>query len=173
MFRSLARVRLVIAAGVILAASASAQSKVAVINLQRAVLETAEIKKASADLQAKFKPRTDSLQKIQQELQDLQSQLQGAQGKLSAAGEADLQTRATRKQREAERLNEDLQADVDRERTQILERAQTRMEAIIKKIAEEQGFDLIVDMTNRVYHKPSLEITDAVIAAYDKAYPVK
>ena len=152
---------------------ASAQSKVAVINLQRAVLDTAEMKKASADLQAKFKPRTDALQKVQLELNDIQTQLQSSQGKLSAAGEAELTTRGQRKQRDAERMNEDLQADVERERTQILERAQTRMDAVIKKIAEEQSVDLVVDLTNRVFHKPAMEITDAVIAAYDKAYPVK
>jgi outer membrane protein len=161
--------------GVLLAAAAlgaSAQTKVGVINLQRAMLETAEIKKASADLQVRFKPRTDALQKAQRELQDLQTQLQAAQGKLSASGEADLSARTQRKQREAERLNEDLQADVERERTQVLERAQTRMDAIIKKIAEEQGLDLVLDLTARVFHKPALDITDAVIAAYDKAHPV-
>jgi outer membrane protein len=155
------------------AGCAVAQSKVAIINLQRAVLETAEMKKASADLQTKYKPRTDALQKVQQELNDIQTQLQASQGKLSATGEADLQARGTRKQREAERLNEDLQADVERERNSILERAQSRLDAVLKKIAEEQSIDVVIDTTNRVWHKPTLEITDAVIAAYDKAYPVK
>jgi outer membrane protein len=163
----------VIAAGLAMMGVASGQSKIAIINIQRALLETAEIKKASADLQARFKPRTDALQKVQQELNDLQTQLQASQGKLSAAGETDLTNRAARKQREAERLNEDLQADVERERTQILERAQGRLDAVLKKMSEEQGFDLVIDLSNRVFHKPALEITDAVIAAYDKAYPVK
>ena len=161
------------ATGLVMMGLASAQGKIGVINIQRAMLETAQMKKASADLQGKYKPRTDALQKVQQELNDLQAQLQGSQGKLSASGEADLNNRAQRKQREAERLNEDLQSDVERERNQILESANTRMEAVIKKIAEEQGLDLVVDLTNRVFHKPAMEITDAVIAAYDKAYPVK
>jgi outer membrane protein len=152
---------------------ASAQSKIGIINIQRAALETAEMKKAQADLQAKFRPRTDALQKLQQELNDIQTQLQGSQGKLSSAGEAELQTRGQRKQREFDRLNEDLQSEVERDRTKILEQANSRLEAIIKKIAEEQSIDVVLDLQNRVYHKTSLEITDAVIAAYDKAYPVK
>lgn len=163
----------VCAAFLVPAPVAFAQSKIAVINIQRAALETAEMKKAQADLQAKFKPKTDALQKVQSELNDIQTQLQGSQGKLSAAGEADLQARGQRKQREFDRLNEDLQADVERDRTKILEQANSRLEAIIKKIAEEQQIDVVVDLQNRVYHKASLEITDAVIAAYDKAYPVK
>ena len=162
-----------LALGLITTGAASAQNKIAVINLQRAVLETAQIKKASAELQAKFKPRQDALAKIQQDLNDIQTQLQGSQGKLSAAGEAELTTRGTRKQKEAERINEDLQADVERERNAILEQAQSRLDAVLKKIAEEQNIDVVIDTTNRVFHKPALEITDAVIAAFDKAYPLK
>ena len=163
----------VLALGLITMGAASAQTKIAVINLQRAVLETAQIKKASAELQAKFKPRQDALAKIQQDLNDIQTQLQGSQGKLSAAGEAELTARGTRKQKEAERINEDLQADVERERNAILEQAQSRLDAVLKKIAEEQNIDVVIDTTNRVFHKPALEITDTVIAAFDKAYPLK
>ena len=163
----------VLALGLITMGAASAQTKIAVINLQRAVLETAQIKKASAELQAKFKPRQDALAKIQQDLNDIQTQLQGSQGKLSAAGEAELTARGTRKQKEAERINEDLQADVERERNAILEQAQSRLDAVLKKIAEEQNIDVVIDTTNRVFHKPALEITDAVIVAFDKAYPLK
>ncbi len=152
---------------------ALAQGKIGIINLQRTVLDTAEWKKAQGELQAKFKPRTDALQKAQQELSDIQTQLQASPGQLSPQGEAELQARGTRKQREAERLNEDLQADAERERNVVIERVQSRLDAILKKIADEQSLDVIIDTTNRVWHKPALEITDAVIAAYDKAYPAK
>jgi outer membrane protein len=174
MFRSLMLPALAVcAAGLISPSGASAQSKVAIINLQRAILETAEIKKASNDLQAKYKPRQDALDKVQRELNDIQTQLQNSQGKLSASGEAELQARGARKQREAERLSQDLQDDVNRERNDILQRANTRMNEVVKKIAEEKGLDIVVDITNTVFFKPVLEITNEAIAAYDKAYPVK
>src|SRR2546428_11377346 len=92
----------------LVAVPASAQ-KVAIVNIQRATLETSEVKKASTDLQAKYKTRTDALQKVQQELNDIQTQLSASQGKLSAQGEAELNTRGRRKQNEFDRLNEDLQ----------------------------------------------------------------
>ena len=96
-------------------ASASAQQmKIGVINLQRAILETGELKKAQNDLQLKYKARQDALEKIQRDLADIQTQLQASQGKLSAAGEADLQAQGAKKQREGQRLTEDLQADVER-----------------------------------------------------------
>ncbi|MEO8026148.1 MAG: OmpH family outer membrane protein [Bryobacteraceae bacterium] len=152
---------------------ASAQAKVAIINLQRAVLETSEIKKAQKDLEAKFKPRADALEKLQRELNDLQSQLQSSSGKLSPQGELELQGRAAKKQREARNLSEDLQADVDRERNEVLQRAGLRMTGVIKKVAEEKGVDMVVDVNTTLYFKPAMEVTNEVIAAFDKAFPVK
>ena len=163
----------VCAAGLVSPSLASAQVKVGVINLQRAILETAEIKKASADMQAKYKTRQDALDKVQRELNDLQTQLQNSQGKLSAAGQADLEAQGQRKQREAQRLSEDLQADVDRERNDILQRAGQRMTEVLKKVAEEKNLDVVVDVTSAIFFKPALEVTNEAIAAYDKAYPLK
>ena len=152
---------------------ASAQAKVAIVNLQRAVLETAEIKKAQKDLEAKFKPRADALDRMQRELNDLQAQLQGASGKMTPQGELDLQGRAAKKQREARNLSEDLQADVDRERNEILQRAGTRMTEVIKKLAEEKGLDVVIDVNTTLYFKPAMELTNDAIAAFDKAHPAK
>jgi uncharacterized protein YukE len=69
------------AAGLLFSQVASAQSKVGVINFQKALLDTKELTKAAADLAAKFKPRQDALEKLQRELNDLQTQLQGSAGK--------------------------------------------------------------------------------------------
>ena len=80
----------VCAAGLISVPSAVAQTKVGVVSLQKAILETAEIKKANVDMAAKYKKRQDDLDKASRELSDIQTQLQAAGGKLSAAGEADL-----------------------------------------------------------------------------------
>ena len=43
---------------------ANAQIKLAVINSQKAILETEEIKKAQLELTAKYKPRQDQLEKL-------------------------------------------------------------------------------------------------------------
>src|SRR5215813_13528563 len=136
----------VCAAGLVTTSVASAQTKIGVVNFQKAILDTAEIKKASTDLQNKYKPRQDALEKAQRELSDIQAQLQAAGGKLSAQGEADLQARGQRKQREVERLNQDLQDDVNNERNTVLQRAGTRMQEVVKKVMDEKGLDLIIDV---------------------------
>ncbi len=163
----------VCAAGLFSVPSAMAQAKVGVVSLQKAILETAEIKKAGNDMAAKYKKRQDDLDKAQRELNDIQTQLQSAQGKLSAAGEADLNARGERKQREVKRLDEDLRADVERDRGDILSRAQTRMLEIVKKVSDEKGLDLVVEATAVISFKPTLDITAEAVTAYDKAYPAK
>jgi outer membrane protein len=161
----------VCAAGLFSIPSAMAQTKVGVVSLQKAILETAEIKKANADMQAKYKKRQDDLDKAQRELSDIQTQLQTAQGKLSAMGEADLTARGQRKEREVKRLDEDLRADVERDRNDILSRAQTRMLQVVKKVSDDKGLDMVVEVSAVISFKPALDITTEVIEAYDKAYP--
>jgi outer membrane protein len=156
-----------------LAPAALAQAKVAVVNTQRAILESADVKKAAAALQTKYKPRQDQLDKLQREINDLQTQLESSAGKLSAAGQADLEAQGQRKQREAQRISEELQADVDRERNDVLQRAQTRMTEVLKKIAEEKSLDIVVDTSAVPFFKPAVDLTDEAVKAYDKAYPAK
>ena len=155
------------------ALGAFAQAKVAIINSQLSVIETAEIKKAQAELEAKFKPRQAQMEKLQKEIAGLQGQLQAGQGKLTPQAEQDLNVRGTRLQRELQRVGEDLQADVDRERQEILGRSSERMQEIVKKLAEARGFDIVLDVANTIYFKQALEITKDATAEYDKAYPVK
>ena len=162
---------LVFAVTCLLPQAAHAQLKVGVINFQRALLETAEMKKASNDLQARYKPRQDQLEKLQKDLADIQTKLGNPQTPPAAA--ADLQAEGTRKQRDATRIGEDLQADVERDRNDILQKGATRMNDVVKKLAEERGLDVVMDVTNAVYFKPALEVTQEAVAAYDKAFPFK
>jgi outer membrane protein len=150
---------------------ANAQIKVGVVNLQKALLDTEELKKAQAEMEAKYKPRQDQMVKLQKDLQDIQNQLQS--GKLNQVGEAEVNAEGQRKQRDLQRLQQDLQEDVDRERNDTLQRAGTRMQEVVKKLADEKGLDIILDSTNALFFKPSLELTADATTAYNKAYPVK
>src|SRR5262245_22875746 len=153
--------------------AAPAQTKVAVINLQRAVFESAEINKANEQMQATFKPRQDRLDQLNKEIAQIAQQLQSSGGKLSPAAEADLQAQGQKKQRELQRLQDDLQNDAQNYRNDILSKSSAKMTEVVKKLAEEKGLDLVVDTSSSLYFKPTLDITNDAIAAYNKAYPAK
>jgi outer membrane protein len=154
-------------------AAAWGQIKLAIVNTQKAILDTAEIQKEQTAMEAKFKPRQDAIQKLQKELQDIQEQLQKMQGKLSPDAERDLSAKGRRVQTELQRTQEDLQADVENHRNDVLQRVGRQMQAVVQKLAEEKGFDVVMDSANTVYFKTALEITAEATAAYDKTYPVK
>ncbi len=165
------RVVLICAAAIVSVSGVSAQSKIGVINIQRALIETAEIKKAQGELEARFKPRTTDLENLQRELQELQAKLQ--KPGLSPADQQDVTATGQRKQREMTRKEEDLRADVERERNEILQRAGQRMTDVVKKLADEKGLDVVVDVTTTVFYKAALELTNDAVVAYDKTFPVK
>jgi outer membrane protein len=172
MFRTLAlRASLFCLALAPLAVSASAQTKIAVVNVQKAMADTDEIKKASAAVEAKYKKPQDELAKLQADLQSIEAQV--GSGKLNQNAIAELQALGQRKQRDAQRLSDDLQADFDRDRQEILGKASQKMQDIISKLAAEKGFDLIIDSSQTLFFKPTMELTTDATAAYNKANPAK
>jgi outer membrane protein len=159
------------ASAALMPAQAVQPAKVAIINAQKAVADTGEIKKAQAALEAKYRPQQQAIEKLQGDLQNIQQQLSAPN--LDPNKEAQLRADGTQKQKDLQRLSEDLQADVNAERQDILGRSGRQMTEVVRKIAEARGLDVVIDITNTIYFKPALDITADATAAYDKAYPVK
>jgi outer membrane protein len=166
------RLAAITAAGIVAAGIAAAQTKVAVINMQQAVLGTAEIKKASADLEAKYKPRQDDIERVRKELEDIQQKLRSGGSTMSPQAASDLNIQGQRKQRDLQRMSQDLQDEVDAERNDILSASGRKMQAVVRKLADERGYDVVIDIGSIIFFKPALDITTDAIAAFDKAYPV-
>ena len=145
----------------------AAQSKVAVVNFQEALLATADMKKESAALEAKYKSRQDELNALSQELQSIQVKVQTASG----AELARLQSEGQRKQITAQRLTEDLQSDVEFDRQSILAAASGRMREIVQSLRVEKGFDLIVDASSVLATDPLINLTAEATQAYDAKHP--
>ncbi len=150
---------------------ASAQLKIGVINVQKALQDTDELKKAQADLAKKYQPRTDEMDKITKDLESIDAQLNS--GKLNAQAQADLQAQGTRKQRDQQRMQDDMQADLDKDRQDILSKMSQKMQDVINKLAEERTLDLIIEASQTLYNKPALDLTADATTAYNKANPAK
>jgi outer membrane protein len=173
MFSHFRSVSLLIASAVLagrLPAQDIAPAKVAIINLQQAVAETQEIKKDVSIMEVKYSPRQQTIQALQKELQDLQKQ--ASTPNVQPGKEAELQSQFTTKQKQLQRLGEDLQADINAERQDILGHVGRQMSDVVKKLAEERGLDVVIDITNTLYYKPGLDLTKAATDAYDKAHPL-
>lgn len=145
----------------------AAQTKVAVINFQEALLSTSDMKKESAALEAKYQDRQEELNALSAELQELQAKIQGTTG----ADLAQLQAEGQRKQIRAQRMTEDLQSDVEFDRQNILTAASGRMREIVQGLRAEKGFDLIVDSSSVLASDPLIDLTAEATQAYDAKHP--
>lgn len=144
-----------------------AQAKIGVVNFQEALLATAEMQKEASKLEQKYKPDQDRLETLSQELQDIQTKLQTAQGDEALR----LQQEGQEKQREAQRLTEDLQADIDFDRQQILEGGAQRMRTVVEELRATKALDLIIDVSSTLSFNSALELTTDATAAYDAKHP--
>ena len=148
--------------------------KIGVINIQAAIANTAEGKKAFADLQKKFEPRQRDLQQQQQEIQTLQDQLQ----KQAATLSDDEQRRLTRdleeKQKRFKRNQEDFQADGQQEQQEAVQRLGQKMYRLVFEYGQQNGFALILESYPQlpIYYAP-VDLTDEMIRRYDAMYPVE
>jgi outer membrane protein len=155
------------------APGAFAQTKVAVVNLQEAVFATAEIKQANVAMTAKYKSRDDALEALKAQGVAAQKKLNDGQDTLSEEQQAALEAQVAKLQRDVQREGEDLEADVQKDRDDILLGASEKMKTVVQKIAEERGFDIVAEATALIYFKPATDITKDATAAYDAAYPAK
>ena len=150
-----------------LTSTLAAQSKVGVVDFQQALLATADMQKQATALEAKFKPRQEEMDTLARELQEIQGKLQTASG----AEAAQLQNEGARKQREAQRLGEDLQSEVDFERDSILQGGAARMREVLEALRAERGLELLVDVSSVISFDSALDLTSAATAAYDAKHP--
>jgi len=120
-------------------------------------------------MQTRFKPRQDEIQNLQKEIESLSNQLQS--GKLNAQQENDVTVQGKRKQTELQRKQDDFTADAQAFRDEVLQKIGAKMQVVVKKLAEDKGYDLVLEATSAIFFKGALDITADAIAAYDKANP--
>ncbi len=152
-------------------AQVAGPAKVAIINAAKAVVDTAEFQKIQAAVQAKYLPRQQALEDLDKQLAAIQKE--GNAPNVDPNKQAELQAEFTQKGKQRQRLADDLQADINAERQEVLDRTGRQMSEVVKKLAEEKGWDVVVDVRNTIYFKPALEVTAEATAAYNKAYPAK
>lgn len=156
------------------AQTSASKPKIGVMNMQVAIANTAEGKKAITDLQKKYLPR-------QQELHSMQEEIQAIQDKLTKQGSTLSQDEVTRLNRDAEekqkllkRTAEDAQNDFDRDRDEAVNRIGQKMAQIINDYGEQNGFALIMDdgQLPIYFASKEIEVTAEVVKRYDAAHPV-
>jgi outer membrane protein len=153
--------------------SAATTGRVGVINIQEAIVGTAEGKKALTEIQKKYEPRRNDLQRQEQEIAALQDQLQKQVNTLSDDEKLRLQRELDEKQRLFKRAQEDAQADYQNDNQEAIRRVGQKMVRVINDYAQQNGFVLVVDDSQLpVYFvAKGNDLTEVIMKRYDAANP--
>src|SRR5271157_2889723 len=132
------------APSILLGQTSGTPGKIGLVNIQEAILSTAEGKKAMADLQKKYQPRQQEIQRLQQEIQAISDQLQKQAATLSDEEQRRLNRELEDKQKLLKRTTEDAQGEFASDRDEMFRRIGQKVVKQIDEYARQNGFSLVI-----------------------------
>lgn len=141
--------------------AAAQEARIAAVNSERILRDSQPAKAAQAKLETEFAKRD-------RELQDMAAKLKSMSDKLDKDSAVLADSDRTRRQRELSDLDRDFQRkqrefreDLNQRRNEELAQVLERANRVIRQIAEQRKYDLIVQ--EAVYVNPRIDITDDVL----------
>jgi outer membrane protein len=144
-------------------APAAAQMKMAVVDVQRAVMQTEDGLRAQATLKKLFDSRQQELNKKQIDMQKQKEDIDRQSHVLSAAA---LQKKVEDWQKQMVELQStfsEYNKELEKRQKELTDPIFERIIGVIKRVAGQDGYDLIVDRATVAFARSDLDLTDRVI----------
>lgn len=146
--------------------------KVALVDLQRVLMETSHGKNAKEDLE---KAVARSTAKLERKAADLQKQYEDLQAKAAMLSDAVLGERQRdlmAAEQELQQLYAEAQQDLTKKEGLLMEKIYKNASKIVRKMAKAEGIQIVLVRSELtvLYANPKLDITNKVIVAYDKQF---
>jgi len=156
-------------------ATGPAPTKIAIINIQSAILNTKDGQKAAADVQAKFNPRKTELDKKRSDVEALQEQLRKGSATMSDEAKDRLQKDIDAGTKELNRRGQDMNDDLEGEQGRIMQDLGAKMMKIVEEYATQNQYAMVLDVSNPqtdvLWAAASTNITPDIVRLYDQAHP--
>ncbi len=146
---------------------ASAETKVAVVDVQRAVANTEDGLRAQATLKKLFDSRQQELNRKQG---DLQKQREDIDKQSKVLSKEALQKRIDDWQKQMLELQAvfvEYNKELEKKQKELTEPVFEKVMAIIKRIATSENIDVVVDKATVAYVRGDLDLTDRCIQMYN------
>ena len=144
-----------------------ADAKIAVIDMQKAILETNEGARAldsfKKTMDKKQKDLEDAQNKIIKDKGDLEKKCKTGAREACEKGMEDLQKRYA----EWQKAGQDFQVEVQKKQQEATQPILNKLVAIVKRIAQKDGYDVIVDKLVAHYQRTDLDVTDTAIKMFN------
>jgi outer membrane protein len=144
-------------------AAGAAELKIGFVDVERISRESAPAERSSKQLEKEFAPRQQELQRREAQLKDLKGQLDREAVTLSESDRRAKEQELARGTVEFQRMQREFREDLTIRRNQEIQGLMERANRVIRKIAEAEKFDIVVQ--DAVYRDPRIDITDRVLKA--------
>jgi Skp family chaperone for outer membrane proteins len=147
--------------------------KVAVVDLQKAITENAEGKKAQEKFMAEFNKKQQEFDAKQKALNEAQTKLQSGDKAMSDAAKADLAKSIDKMNTELQRMNDDAQKELPDLQQTLFKPIAEKTQEVLKAYSTENGFAVVFDVSSQassiVYVQEVADITTEIIRRVDAA----
>jgi outer membrane protein len=155
------------AATLLLAPALMADTKVAVVDTQRVVMETEDGLRMQATLKKLFDKRQLEIDKRQNELQGEREDIDKQRGVLSQEA---LAARVEKWQREVAQVQQvfvDYNKELQKKQNELMQPILGKVLGTVRRIATSEGYAMVVDKQAVPYVRNDLDLTDRTITAYN------
>jgi outer membrane protein len=153
------------------AAAPAGPAKIAIIDIQKAIVATNEGRRDLEALQKKFEPKQAELQNLNKEVTDLQNQLKTQGDKLNDDARNNLAKSIESKQKTLQRNFEDAQADFQGQQNEVVNRIGQKLMETLDKFAKTNGYTVVLDVSTPqspvLWANPSTDVTATVVELYN------
>jgi outer membrane protein len=142
--------------------------KIAVVDMQRVLNETAAGKQARKDLETASSAKQKKLDKLQKKFEEGQAAL----AKLQGAALTEAQEKLAADYYELQTMYMTLQQELAEQESRTLEKMYGNCQTLAKDMAKEMSLDLVLirDQSTVLFVAEGVDITDEVIKRYDKKF---
>ena len=145
-------------------------TRVGVVDVQRVLARSAAGVTAREQLERERAVMQKELDGKRQELEKLREEIEKKGPLMTADARRDKQDQFERKRRDAARLVDDFQKELEKKEQALLQKVLEEVSTVIERIGKERGYYLIVEKRGAVvlYAAAEADLTDEVIRAYDR-----
>lgn len=140
-------------------------AKIGVVDLQKIMQTSNQMKEIQQKLEKEFKPRRDKLVEMESKLKADMEKFKRDSAILSVNQKKDLEKKIIAAQQQFERDGQQYQQELSTANNEAMEGLYAKVRTGIAKVAQDEKYDLIVQKDATPFSANSLDVTDKVIKA--------
>jgi len=146
----------------VFATTALAEAKIGFVNPIKVLEQAPQAVTAREKLETDFQPRKDEIISAQKKVQKIEQNLVRDADTMSDSARQSLERDILSRKRDLRRVQEEYREDLNLRRNEELAQLQREISKVIKQIAEEGKYDLVVGEAV-IYASPAIDITGKVL----------